>query len=324
MKYTTKEEIKTWLDTYHIMSYTIKDDLSIVCSAGVKINGSDIKVLPVNFSIVGEGFEMTNGVLESLDGFPRFVHGNVDVSGNQLINLEHAPKTINGNFNCSNNKINSLKGMGKVFGTFQINNNLLQTLEGFGEVKGHIEIRQNHLKSLKGAPVIVYGNFMCDENQLESLLYAPRTIEGDFLCDDNQLKDFNHGPKHVTGSYCAQNNQLISLYGLPEKLGDDLFINNNALENLLYCPKLLQRIYAKNNPLNSFEYLPEKFVGISFSRFTDDFSIKNNCYQQHNKGVITLSQEEMLNTWHEYKKVKLYEKMQVELHDHTNIKKLKI
>lgn len=97
--YTTKEQVKEWLDHYRIEKYTINDDLSVDVEGNVYLLGQKFIGFPVQFNKVNGNFIIERCVnLISLKGSPRTLNGNFDCRNcRMLVSLEYAPSEINGN-----------------------------------------------------------------------------------------------------------------------------------------------------------------------------------------------------------------------------------
>ncbi len=139
-----------------------------------------------------------DGVLESLEGFPKLVDGYFYIRGNKLTSLHGAPEYVGRSFYCDFNELTTLKGAPKI-------------------INGTFGCEHNKLTSLSGGPEEVADDFICRGNQLITLYGSPRRVGRNFLCSEgNKLKSLKGAPKEIGGlfSFCAEN--LESLEGLPK------------------------------------------------------------------------------------------------------------
>ena len=90
-----------------LFKYTGK--LTVGKSGKINITGSvfDIQCedgkLPCQFGVVGGSFYCSHASLTSLEGSPKKVFGEFDISTNQLTSLEHCPEFVGMDFVCYNN-----------------------------------------------------------------------------------------------------------------------------------------------------------------------------------------------------------------------------
>jgi hypothetical protein len=121
--------IPYWLGKWDVDKYHLDKDRNLFIDQNLELGYKPLPKLPftiyqVNGSVTAhcgltslEGFprtitgdlQLSFNKLSSLKGGPLEVKGNVDVSNNQLVNLVGSPNTVN-YFNCSNNPLVSLKG----------------------------------------------------------------------------------------------------------------------------------------------------------------------------------------------------------------------
>jgi hypothetical protein len=106
--YTTKDEIKSFLNARGIKNYTIHDDLVVDVDEHIRINDKELTQFPFQFGVVKGDFWASFIPLCSLKGSPREVQGNFDVSYTQITSLEYCPEIITQDFNAVRNNIQNL------------------------------------------------------------------------------------------------------------------------------------------------------------------------------------------------------------------------
>ena len=131
---------------------------------------------------------------------------------------------------------------------------------------GDIDVSGLGLTSLEGAPIRVYGNFICSNNKLTSLKHAPILVELTFDCCGNLLTSLEGGPvEGIQENYACINNQLTTLKGAPEKVGGGFYCSSNKLTSLKYCPKIIEQDFICNkNKIESLKDGMPQYVGGRF------------------------------------------------------------
>ncbi|ACT51270.1 AAA family ATPase [Methylovorus glucosotrophus] len=147
--FTDKEEIKKWLDSNSIDSYTINDDLTVDAFGDVILFNKKLIKIPVQFNIVIGSFFCSSCSLTTLKGCPIKVKGSFYCSNNKLTSLEFCPLDVDDDFDCSYNQLNNLEYV----------------------------------------PTYITSDFNCSFNQLSNLKYAPLGVGGEFTCNDNPFID---------------------------------------------------------------------------------------------------------------------------------------
>jgi len=103
--------IEKWLDEMEIKNYHINDDftIDIIKKPGfdgrVDISNRDLIELPeyIQFNIVPGYFAISNNLLTTLRGCPKYVSNNFWCSRNELTSLEFCPEIVEGSFICHHN-----------------------------------------------------------------------------------------------------------------------------------------------------------------------------------------------------------------------------
>lgn len=144
----------------------IHGDYQIESDGTVNVDGDVeysvlINQLKVQFGTITGNFSRSNSSsklprLNSLQGFPRKVLGQVSVARSKVTNLHHAPNQVNGSFYAY-----------------------------------HCE----HLKSLQGAPRWVGKDFIAYNCALTHLQGAPLVVKGTFDVSGNPLENYDHIPE---------------------------------------------------------------------------------------------------------------------------------
>ena len=82
MRLGRKAQICQWLDSHGVEDYEVKDNLEIIVFEDVNLVGQDFEVLPefIKFNIIYGGFYAGGNPWISLKGFPRVIHGDLQIS----------------------------------------------------------------------------------------------------------------------------------------------------------------------------------------------------------------------------------------------------
>ena len=157
--------------------------------------------------------EETVKKIYSLEGCPREVTGNFDISHNVLSDLENSPVFIGKNFNCSYNELETLKG------------NLEQ-------IHGDFDCSHNYLIDLSGGPKVVLGTkYNCSGNKLTTLEGAPKDLpNAEFICSSNEITNLKGCPNKIHGDFRLDNNKLSELFS-PNVTGIECISNVNVRDN---------------------------------------------------------------------------------------------
>ena len=108
-----KQEIaqvfRSWFDT-DSLRFEVNDDGTISGEGLIHTSAKLPRKLPVRFkTFTGSMWLMQTG-LDTLEGLPEYLDGDLRVRGNQLSDLKGAPKIITGIFNIIDNPLESLEG----------------------------------------------------------------------------------------------------------------------------------------------------------------------------------------------------------------------
>jgi hypothetical protein len=197
----------------------------------------------IKFGTIGGNFICRGVKLSSLEGGPKKVTGQFDISKNELTSLVGSPEEVGSFFATDNKKLTSLTGGPKIIkGITDTNKNqkefiydvsgcALTTLEGNGITSfgpGGFNCGGNKITSLAGLGVVTstgVTRFDCSNNQLTSLNGIPRPI-----------KDAKTGRP---GNYWISNNIQITVF--PVNMADfevDGFVASGlSLTSLSFAPK---------------------------------------------------------------------------------------
>lgn len=199
------------------------------------------------------------------------VHGNVDISNQNLNKLPLKFRAIIGSFDCSSNNLTSLVGAPKSVGKHQKCDDddflfyLVSTM-GF-------DCSHNKLTSLVGAPVKVGGDFDCAYNLLDSLSGITSRIHLSLYCSNNQLTSLENGPTKIGEDFDCSNNKLCDLVGVNKRLKYDFNCSNNLLTTIEGYPKKVDSFDCSSNQLSTLEDCPKKVHCV--------FKCKNNPHLHH-------------------------------------------
>jgi hypothetical protein len=85
-----------------------------------------------------------------------------------------------------------------------------------------------------GAPLRVYGDFICYNNNLTTLEGAPKSVGGGFDCDNNELTTLGGAPLLVNYYFACRDNKLTTLEGAPKSVSGDFFCDDNPFDVIRY------------------------------------------------------------------------------------------
>ena len=116
--------------------------------------------------LFGVNTKSGRGALKSLEGAPREIIGDFNVSGQALTSLENCPQTIRGTIRINDLNITSLKG---------ISNYIIS-----------LECCKTNIENFEGLPNQIFGGFTCTDNpKLVSLKGLPKKIYGRLMLANN-------------------------------------------------------------------------------------------------------------------------------------------
>ena len=196
----TKKDIIRLCDANGIENYAINDDLSlnVYDSVSMQFISKKIGKIPLSFNYVQDNFYCDEKRLKSLIGFPKRIDGMLDISINQLKNLNYCPEYVSEEFFCEQNHLTSLKGISKYIG-------------------GDLYAQQNDLTSVEGLQQHFFGNISLHDNNLTSLKGISKYIDGDLYLQSNSIRTFDHFP-YVKGDLYLKDNPIYELWNLFENV----------------------------------------------------------------------------------------------------------
>jgi hypothetical protein len=197
----------------------------------------------VKFGTIGGNFICRGVKLSSLEGGPKKVTGQFDISKNELTSLVGSPEEVGSFFATDNKKLTSLAGGPKIIkgitDTNKSQKEYIYDVSGCG------------LTTLEGNGITSFGpgGFNCGGNKITSLAglgVVTSTGVTRFDCSNNQLTSLNGIPKPVKdtktgkpGSYWISNNIQITVF--PVNMADfevDGFVASGlSLTSLSFAPK---------------------------------------------------------------------------------------
>ena len=108
-----KQEIaqvfRSWFDTDSVR-FEVNDDGTISGEGLIHTSAKLPRKLPVRFKTFTGSMWLIQTGLDTLEGLPEYLDGDLRVRGNQLSDLKGAPKIITGIFNIMENPLESLEG----------------------------------------------------------------------------------------------------------------------------------------------------------------------------------------------------------------------
>lgn len=166
-KANSEEEIIEFLEKVGVTKYTIRKDLTVDVHQKLNIVYENIRRFPVVFHSIEGGVILTANKLETLEGLPNEIFGDLDISNNLLRSLEHCPKIIHGDFDASECYIDNIKNSPK-------------------EVMGDVNLEGNYIKTLDGLPNFIGGDFNISNQKSnakfnKSQIKQMTTIKGEII-----------------------------------------------------------------------------------------------------------------------------------------------
>lgn len=185
---------------YDFRNYNINPDGTVdVNDREIWFGGwvDDFDILPLKFGTVTGNFKIDDKSITSLEGFPKFVDGELGIRDcKNLTSLKGCPESIGGRFILSGSP-------------------LITTLEGCPRnVGGSFDLSNLGLTDLKGSPHTTHGDFSCNGNKnLTSLEGAPDYVGGHFSFEDCDVRSLKYAPKFINGSiHLSGNTKLYDPY----------------------------------------------------------------------------------------------------------------
>jgi len=194
-QFTTKEQIKDWLDKHNIEDYTINKDLTVDVDGHVKLER--IEYLPFKFGRVEGSFSIKHSNITSLKNSPDYVGIDFEIVGNTIKSLEHSPKVV------------------KVRYRLYLNKTEIENLIGITHGATSYVLESSKIKSLQGLPNKI-GDLHLRDNQIRNLDFSPKEIQGLFDISNNKIDSLKNGPTYVRLFYTCRGIYLKSLEGCPE------------------------------------------------------------------------------------------------------------
>jgi hypothetical protein len=238
MKYLRKfneeyeKSIEDWCVQLNLENYNIGDDNLVNVGENYNYEGDKLSKFPFSFGIIDGYFMVKHKPLETLEGFPINVLGNIYVEHCPNIkSLEHIQKRLNSSLIASNNSLETL-------------------IDGPYVVNGIFNVVKNQLTTLIDCPS-VSSSFYVEDNKLTTLKGSPKEVGRDFSCAGNELTSLQYGPSIVREVYnCENNKNLISLEFFPDKIG-----NGRGFFACKGCPiyKIINLFGSLNNYKASIE-----------------------------------------------------------------------
>lgn len=109
---------------------------------------------------------LLRGSLKSLEGAPKEVIGDFNISGQAITSLENCPQTVRG--------------------TIRINDLNITSFKGISDYIIHLECCKTNIENFEGLPNQIRGNFTCADNpKLVSLKGIPKRIYGQLSLANN-------------------------------------------------------------------------------------------------------------------------------------------
>lgn len=116
--------------------------------------------------------------------------------------------------------------------------------------------------------VNVVGDVVATHGNMETFPFKFGKIGRDFLCNNCSLTSLKGAPE-IAKSFLCGNNQLKSLVGGPHTV-ESYNCASNLLTSLIGAPLIASTYFSCiNNPLDSLEGLPEKYLLVYLSYSTD-------------------------------------------------------
>jgi hypothetical protein len=152
--------------TITVPDYLINDNGYLKISFGkiggdFEIDGGRLVSLKGCPEEVGGNFEIINNLIENLRNLPYKIGGGVYLVNNRIKSLKGLDNSMIGTYiNVSRNQLKDLEGCPD-------------------KINGTLKVNDNELTSLKGGPFEISGSFYCNNNDLKTLYGAPRKVKGE-------------------------------------------------------------------------------------------------------------------------------------------------
>jgi hypothetical protein len=174
-KYLVPRELKV-LD-FVKGDYELDDQGRLNVTGNVEIK-QNMEELNVEFGVVTGNFSAKSIKLKSLKGFPIEVTGNLDISRNDLVDLEGCTQIVGGNFIANNNDLITTKGFPQsVGGNVELQDNYITGLFDMPDTLNRdLNIFNNDITNFKGFPRKI-KTCNVSHNKITSLEGLPEELE---------------------------------------------------------------------------------------------------------------------------------------------------
>lgn len=171
--------------------------------------------------IVEGDYDVTGCDITSLEGSPEHIFGCFDIVGTYVTSLEGGPKTVGGYFDCSDTKITSFIGAPIETLDFYARNIDVESFEGFPKKCGDVTIESTRstLWNPKGLRDIECETFDIDE--YEPIYYLIKLF-GTFVNDSTANDIFKRFQESLDYNYVrgTRGNPQLNLFRLKEALSE--------------------------------------------------------------------------------------------------------
>ncbi len=164
-QFNNEQEIRDICRKYDIKRYNINQDGTIDIEGGLVISDNYITEIPIKINkvdgliylsycenlttlknipeFVGGSFELRdNPNLKRIDYFPTEIKAHINISYNNLTELNNIQLEVYENFNCKSNNITTLKGFPMIVnGTLYLDNNPISIIDSSIEVRNIISLK---------------------------------------------------------------------------------------------------------------------------------------------------------------------------------------
>lgn len=115
-----RQKITQWLERHSVANFTVNEDNTVNVAGDCRLTGLMFKRIPFKFGKVDGDFTLSGGHLETLEGCPTSVGGDVFIIHTVITSLVGLPNEIGGNCSVAHNKkVASLEGIpAKINGSF--------------------------------------------------------------------------------------------------------------------------------------------------------------------------------------------------------------
>lgn len=240
-------------------------------SADYVISGNNLESLKgLPEKITGNLIAGENPNLTSLEGSPKYVSGNFDVSSCSLGSLEYGPIKVGKNYLCSDNDLKDLNGAPEeIGGYFDASHNQIKSIKGLPKNIKWGDLSNNKVISLEGmSREAAAKKFFIGDNSVKEML----KIQQNYILDKGNLEGWvehilSKNPSLIFSSFNYKKNSDVI-----EEAIKLLELERISKEN----PELLSYLASNLHQLPVFKQYVDKFKDDFSEEFLEDAKISSD------------------------------------------------